>query len=497
MRPLKFPILFFIFSLFIFVAFSIQSASAYVGYGNIRYFSNSTAVVGASIQLQCADCDTSAFTLSNLYGAYSCTLGTSCHNGHLMTIWAHKTVGTTHYRGAKQYTASGGSDRVNVYIKAQVYPNYSDLTIGMDPIQFVNPGEVMPAYGSVYISPDQPPIEANEIYVEFAFDASLLQCTDLIVLPPFDDWYYIDIDNNSGLISILADAAGFVPIGDSENPTILFQSEWLANIYKTPMVETYVVPQNSSINTTSGLGDLIEVWSQCLIGMTPEVRVTITPTEFPVMVPAGGYFTYQGNLWNTTDVVQVVDVWTMVDVPDNGLFGPLFRVNNVHIQPNDFLSAYDVVQDIPEYAPMGNYDYIAYCGDYPDGIVDEFSFPFSVVADSKRVRNNGSWAVTEWSFAPKGSDIASTPQNVSLSLNNYPNPFNAYTDITFQIPSAGEIDLSVFDISGRRVATLSRGYFGAGYHTMVFDGSDLPSGVYFCKLTCDGYTKTSRMTLLK
>ena len=65
---------------------------------------------------------------------------------------------------------------------------------------------------------------------------------------------------------------------------------------------------------------------------------------------------------------------------------------------------------------------------------------------------------------------------------NYPNPFNASTEIVFEIELATELDLSVFNLLGERVKTLTSGYYQPGRYRATFDASGLPSGVYYYQL---------------
>ncbi|MBU0519644.1 T9SS type A sorting domain-containing protein, partial [bacterium] len=81
----------------------------------------------------------------------------------------------------------------------------------------------------------------------------------------------------------------------------------------------------------------------------------------------------------------------------------------------------------------------------------------------------------------------------------YPNPFNPTTTITFTLPMAGEVDLSVFDISGSRVGgglAPTRSY-PPGTHSIQFDGSNLTSGIYFIRLQAGEFTALQKMVLLK
>ncbi len=81
---------------------------------------------------------------------------------------------------------------------------------------------------------------------------------------------------------------------------------------------------------------------------------------------------------------------------------------------------------------------------------------------------------------------------------NYPNPFNASTTISFSVANDTEIDLGIYDILGRRVATLYNGPVDAGTHRVRLNASGLTSGVYFYRLAAaDGNDAIGRMTLLK
>jgi len=80
---------------------------------------------------------------------------------------------------------------------------------------------------------------------------------------------------------------------------------------------------------------------------------------------------------------------------------------------------------------------------------------------------------------------------------NYPNPFNPVTTIQFALPQSGEVNLSVYDVLGRRVATLVNGQLQAGQHTVNFQASDLPSGMYLYRLTTPVGSISQKMVLLK
>jgi hypothetical protein len=90
------------------------------------------------------------------------------------------------------------------------------------------------------------------------------------------------------------------------------------------------------------------------------------------------------------------------------------------------------------------------------------------------------------------------PQPAQFVLHPaYPNPFNAVTEIAFDLPRASDVSLRVFDVLGRPVVTLHEGRMNVGAQRVAFDGGRLPSGVYFCRLSADNQTHTQKLLLLK
>jgi len=88
------------------------------------------------------------------------------------------------------------------------------------------------------------------------------------------------------------------------------------------------------------------------------------------------------------------------------------------------------------------------------------------------------------------------PNAVSLS-QNYPNPFSASTAISFTLNTQQNVSLAVFNELGQQISTLANGKMNAGAHSVSFDASNLPQGVYFYKLTTGGVTETRQMIIVK
>ena len=88
------------------------------------------------------------------------------------------------------------------------------------------------------------------------------------------------------------------------------------------------------------------------------------------------------------------------------------------------------------------------------------------------------------------------PTEFSLEAN-YPNPFNPVTTIAFNLPEAANVQIVVYDVLGRQVATLVDASLSAGQHEVQFDAANLPSGTYFYSFVTPGETFTKKMLLLK
>lgn len=115
-----------------------------------------------------------------------------------------------------------------------------------------------------------------------------------------------------------------------------------------------------------------------------------------------------------------------------------------------------------------------------------------------------SWGVSSGNGTP-GSQNSITvsneeevlaPATVSLA-QNYPNPFNPTTSITYSIAKSGMVKLEVFDLLGQKMASLVDQVQTAGTHEIIFEASEIPSGIYIYRLSSDGKQATRRMTLIK
>ena len=93
------------------------------------------------------------------------------------------------------------------------------------------------------------------------------------------------------------------------------------------------------------------------------------------------------------------------------------------------------------------------------------------------------------------------PQSFRL-VQNFPNPFNPTTTITFDLPRLTAVNLSVFNISGQKVTTLISSVLPAGTHSVSWDATDsrgraVATGIYFYRLQSDAFSGVKKMVYLK
>ncbi|MCX6162480.1 MAG: T9SS type A sorting domain-containing protein [Ignavibacteriae bacterium] len=84
-----------------------------------------------------------------------------------------------------------------------------------------------------------------------------------------------------------------------------------------------------------------------------------------------------------------------------------------------------------------------------------------------------------------------------FDAKNYPNPFNPSTTISYTLKESSYVKLSVYDRLGREVKTLVEDQQNAGTHTVEFNGSSLPSGIYFFRIKTNERTEVKKMILAK
>ncbi|MBD3233496.1 MAG: T9SS type A sorting domain-containing protein [candidate division Zixibacteria bacterium] len=286
------------------------------------------------------------------------------------------------------------------------------------------------------------------------------------------DPLWLSIDNFTGII----------PAGEYEEVNFTFDAnglepdEFFANAILTnndPDINEFTIPIVMNV-----------------VESAPYVSVYMVPDNAPVEVPAGGSFTFTGILTNNTEYQFRGDVWIMLDTPDGDIIGPIQQFNNIPLTAGEIASVSDVLQEVPDFAPIGDYEYIAIAGQYPSVQIDTASFEFTVTPSVGG--DADAWTLSGW-FDQAGADL---PLKTELYAS-YPNPFNARTNINFDLAQAGHVELEIYNLLGQRVVSLVDKQLNAGNHTITWDASNYSSGVYLYKLRTDQYRAVKKMTLLR
>jgi hypothetical protein len=141
-------------------------------------------------------------------------------------------------------------------------------------------------------------------------------------------------------------------------------------------------------------------------------------------------------------------------------------------------------QNAPDVDNDGNNELIVYRADFPSGGNGRFDV----------YHTNG------MSSAVKGSAIKH-PGSFAL-FQNFPNPFNPSTVITYELSKPGSTQIEIYDTAGRVVRAFASQHEGAGPHKLTWDGKDnsglqAASGIYFYRLTMDGRQTSRKMIVLK
>jgi len=146
--------------------------------------------------------------------------------------------------------------------------------------------------------------------------------------------------------------------------------------------------------------------------------------------------------------------------------------------------------------------------EFYDGSYDVMTIPAKGASKPQNIKTSWKWekirrigiVATNSSDQTSSKYIArvfpSNPDQITLS-QNFPNPFNPETTIQFSLMKKTNVQLKVYDITGRLVKTLRDGTLPAGYYQVPFNASNLASGIYFYQLITDQKTLSKKMTLIK
>ncbi|MEO8514534.1 MAG: SBBP repeat-containing protein [Ignavibacteria bacterium] len=234
---------------------------------------------------------------------------------------------------------------------------------------------------------------------------------------------------------------------------------------------------------------------------TAGVNIFVTGYEFKTGV-SRDYLTIKYNANGDT-------IWTrryngQGNYQDNAMGIALDKQLNVYVTGESTNINQDFDVATIKYSPDGNLQWIANWnspgtgGDGGNKIIVDNQFNLYVGGGAAAPGPNYLDLLTIKYSQPVGITTINNeiPKSYNLS-QNYPNPFNPTTNIKYQIKNSGNVKLSVFDISGREVATLVNEKQISGTYEVTFDAQNFASGIYLYELSTDEYTVTRKMVLIK
>lgn len=231
-----------------------------------------------------------------------------------------------------------------------------------------------------------------------------------------------------------------------------------------------------------------------------ELPLTLTIAPGDTVVAHNDTLCYHVICENHTPNYQSLSFKVNVRLPNGNMYGPIFGPARFGMFGNG-ISEGDMCHRVPPKAPIG--DYWLFAEVYNLEVSARDSMAFTVTGDGALPASEpwpGDWQtvvarIGDNDFIGDGVAMA-VPTEFALG-GNYPNPFNASTVIAYQLPTSSHVTLEVFNLLGRRVTTLVDEKQEAGYRSIVWNASEISSGLYFYKLTAGEFTETRRMMLVK
>ena len=132
----------------------------------------------------------------------------------------------------------------------------------------------------------------------------------------------------------------------------------------------------------------------------------------------------------------------------------------------------------------------------PPGESFDVYYAMALGADEQTMLANIAKAELKYSVITAVDNKEPSIKELSLG-NNYPNPFKNSTAISYQLPDNGLVSLKVYNAIGNEIATLVNSNQTKGSHTIQFNATDLPGGVYYCTLRFNDQVRSNKLILVK
>ena len=324
------------------------------------------------------------------------------------------------------------------------------------------------------------------------------------------------------------------------NSVITHKSPWIGKYFKDHQIKLTAVPNpgytfigwsGGSNDTSDSLEIIVEDWS------TIQANFEKDNSHPQIVINEINY--NSSSVYDTEDWVEIYNKLDNVIDLSNWKLKDGIDTNIYIIPPSTYLRADDylvICRDTLDFKSVqgntvniiGNFNF----GLNNSGDLIRLYNKFDILIDSVRYDNNFPWPIEadgggstleltnpandnsvyyNWSASLSLGSPGDTNAKLVLDVNNpnekslnnfnisqnYPNPFNPSTVINFSIPRKSNVSLKIYDVLGNEVAELVNAVKSEGEHSVLFDGINLPSGVYFYRITTESSNIVKKMILIK
>ncbi len=234
-------------------------------------------------------------------------------------------------------------------------------------------------------------------------------------------------------------------------------------------------------------------------GVTPQnVTIDLTYVSGSPVSAGGGNLTFDVFVENLEASAVNFEAW-LETVFEGGDPTTLIARTFVDYQPGWTINRPDMWYPIPGAWAAGNYTFGGKVGINPSSVWDESSFPFIKSGTS----DGSAFQPFQVDGAPNPFDRLDKDNEATMMAFDYmlikahPNPVNPVTTVSYDLPESGLTQITVFNAAGQQVANLVDGYRLEGMHSVTWDASAQPSGMYFIKLSTKSQSEVQKVLLLK
>jgi hypothetical protein len=203
--------------------------------------------------------------------------------------------------------------------------------------------------------------------------------------------------------------------------------------------------------------------------------------------------------WATWNSTMVADTNSLHKMWDDGTHGDVQAGDSLYTITLNYTTA-NIIGQVYKFGIGGGDNESAFGLNHLDNI-DDTSPTFTVQAQWGSINPN---FYNAWDYdlmQPKTpvsvEGVAGTIPDAFGLAQNYPNPFNPTTTFAYSIPIQADVTLKIFNLLGQEMATLAQGRRNAGTYQILFDASELTSGIYFYRIEAGSFVSTKKMILVK